>query len=226
MKRSDINRVIKDMQALIETYRFALPPFAHWTPEEWETLGPEYDEIRDNQLGWDITDFGLGRFEEVGFSLFTVRNGNPHKDIYTKPYAEKLLMMYQGQTAPMHYHWKKMEDIINRGGNTLYITVYCGDEDRNRLDTAVEVVTDGYKRTVPAGTSIALTPGESITIPPYLYHSFQVPKEGGPVLIGEVSMTNDDDNDNCFFEEIGRFPDIIEDEAPYRLLCNEYPPAK
>ena len=26
---------------------------------------------------------------------------------YPKTYAEKLLMLYEGQTAPMHYHWNK-----------------------------------------------------------------------------------------------------------------------
>ena len=29
-----------------------------------------------------------------------------------------------------------------------------------------------------------------------------------------------------FYEKIGRFPAIEEDEAPYRLLCNEYPVAE
>lgn len=48
----------------------------------------------------------------------------------------------------------------------------------------------------------------------------------GPVLLGEVSMCNDDNTDNRFYEPIGRFPEIEEDEPPYRLLCNEYPAAK
>ena len=43
---------------------------------------------------------------------------------------------------------------------------------------------------------------------------------------GEVSMVNDDVNDNRFYETMGRFPKIEEDEAPLRLLCNEYPKAK
>lgn len=226
MKRSKINQVIKDMENLIKEYRFAMPPFAEWTPADWEQAGHEYDEIRDNKLGWDITDFGLGRFDEVGFSLFTIRNGNPNNKKYRKTYAEKLLMLYEGQTAPMHYHWNKMEDVINRGGNDVYITVYNGDSNGEKLDTDVTVNMDGKEFVVPAGQRIRLKPGESITIPPYMYHDFMVLKEGGPVLLGEVSMCNDDDNDNRFFDPIGRFPAIEEDEAPYRLLCNEYPPAK
>lgn len=47
----------------------------------------------------------------------------------------------------------------------------------------------------------------------------------GDVLIGEVSMCNDDNTDNCFNPPVGRFPEIEEDEEPYRLLCNEYPEA-
>jgi D-lyxose ketol-isomerase len=49
----------------------------------------------------------------------------------------------------------------------------------------------------------------------------------GPVLLGEVSQCNDDNTDNRFNPLLnGRFPAIEEDEAPYRLLCNEYPEAK
>jgi len=48
----------------------------------------------------------------------------------------------------------------------------------------------------------------------------------GAVLLGEVSQCNDDNTDNRFYEKVGRFPAIEEDEPPYRLLCDEYPPAK
>ncbi len=226
MKRSRINQVIRDMEALAKEQGFSLPPFCSWTPEEWASKGSECDEIRDNMLGWDITDYGLGKFDEVGFALVTIRNGNLKMPVYKKPYAEKILMLYPGQTAPLHYHWSKMEDIINRGGNDIDITVYNGAEDGSILDTDVTVVTDGVKRVVPAGTKIRLTPGESITITQYLYHDFVTQTEGGPVLLGEVSMCNDDENDNRFYEEMGRFPEIEEDEPPYRYLCTEYPKAK
>ena len=36
-------------------------------------------------------------------------------------------------------------------------------------------------------------------------------------------MTNDDNIDNRFYDETSRFTNIIEDEAPLYLLCNEYP---
>lgn len=223
MKRSKINAVIKDMEQLVREQGFKLPDFSQWSAEEWKKLNGEYEEIVENKLGWDITDFGLENFDKVGFSLFTIRNGNMQdRERYPKPYAEKLLMLYEGQSAPMHYHWSKMEDIINRGGNDLYIKVYNGDEEKRKLSTDVEVHSDGRCYTVPAGTNILLRPGQSITIYPYVYHEFHVPETGGAVLIGEVSMCNDDENDNCFFEPIGRFPEVEEDEVPYRLLCNEY----
>ena len=84
----------------------------------------------------------------------------------------------------------------------------------------------GLQLVVPAGSQVRLIPGESITIYPCLYHDFQVEPGSGPVLLGEVSQCNDDNTDNRFYEKLGRFPAIEEDEPPYRLLCNEYPAAK
>lgn len=72
---------------------FEIPTFCKRTPADWADKGTEYNEIRDNMLGWDITDYGLGKFDEVGFSLITIRNGNLKMDKYTKTYAEKLLTM-------------------------------------------------------------------------------------------------------------------------------------
>ena len=46
------------------------------------------------------------------------------------------------------------------------------------------------------------------------------------MLLGEVSQCNDDNADNRFYERLGRFPTIEEDEPPYRLLCSEYPAAR
>lgn len=211
------------MEKLVLNQGFLLPGFAYWKPDEFRDMDRSYQEIIDNKLGWDITDFGMNKFDEVGFSLFTIRNGNPKRiEEYPKPYAEKVIMLYEGQRAPMHYHWNKMEDIINRGGNDLYISVYNGDKNGERLDTDVIIHKDGHQYELKAGEQVKLSPGESITISPYVYHDFQVPNIGGPVLIGEVSMCNDDENDNCFYEKIGRFPEIEEDEEPYRLLCIEY----
>ena len=226
MKRSEINAALRELEAMCEKHCCYLPPFCHFTPEQWQEIGAEYDEIRDNMLGWDITDFGLGNFDKIGFSLITIRNGNIKDPKYTKTYAEKLLYLKEGQTAPMHFHWNKMEDIINRGGGNVLIRVYNSTEDGGLADTDVQVSKDGRNFVVPAGTQIRLCPGESISIYKYMYHDFEQEAGTGPVLLGEVSMCNDDNTDNRFYEPIGRFPTIEEDEAPYRLLCNEYPAAK
>ena len=228
MKRSQINAALREMEQMILDYRIALPPFCAFTPEEWQSLGHEYDEIRDCMLGWDITDYGLGDFDRVGFSLITIRNGNrAMPEHYPKVYAEKLLYLKEGQSSPMHFHWFKTEDIINRGGGNVLIRVFNAlpDEELDR-ENPVRVYTDGHAYTVPAGTQIRLTPGESIYIYQGLYHDFEVEVGSGAVLLGEVSQCNDDKTDNRFNPPLGRFPSIEEDEPPYRLLCTEYPPAK
>ena len=106
MKRSEINKALRELEAVCRQYSCYLPPFCHFTPEEWETKGHEYDEIRDCCLGWDITDYGKDEFDKLGFSLITIRNGSqvmPEK--YPKVYAEKLLYLKEGQYAPNHFHW-------------------------------------------------------------------------------------------------------------------------
>ena len=122
MKRSRINQAIRRMEEMARANGVPLAPFCSWTPQEWQERDHSYDEIRENMLGWDITDYGTGAFEKVGFTLITLWNGNVKRpERYPKPYAEKLLMVEEGQYSPMHFHWSKMEDIINRGGGTVLI---------------------------------------------------------------------------------------------------------
>lgn len=225
MKRSRINQIIREAEALLAENGFVLPPFLGWTPEEWAEKGPECAEIRDNQLGWDVTDFGCGDFDRVGLTAVTLRNGNQkHPEKYPKPYAEKYLVARENQHTPMHFHTYKMEDIINRGGGVLVMKLYRADENDNLDENGdVEIVCDGVRRVLPAGSVIELKKGESVTYTQRLYHEFWAKEGCGSVLIGEVSMCNDDDTDNHFLTAPGRFPAIEEDEKPYRLLCNEYP---
>ncbi len=227
MKRSEINRALREMEAALQKYQISLPPFCHFTPEEWKEKGADYNEIRDNMLGWDITDYGLNKFEKVGFSLITLRNGNVKKeDQYAKTYAEKLIFLKEGQYSPNHFHWNKMEDIINRCGGVLLIRVFNSLPDES-VDQSSDVTVhlDGRTVTVPAGTQVRLEEGMSISIQPGLYHDFSVEPGSGDIIIGEVSQCNDDNTDNRFCPPVGRFPAIEEDEPPYRLLCNEYPQA-
>ena len=224
MKRSEINAAIKDTIEWLEKLSVHLPPFAYWTPEEWATKGHEYDEIRENMLGWDVTDYGRGDFAKVGLLLFTIRNGNIKNPKFAKPYAEKMLISDVGQLSPNHFHWSKMEDIINRGGGTLMLQLWNSRENEELDDTDVTVHIDGRVCTIPAGGKVYLKPGESITLTPGLYHLFTAENE--KVLAWEVSMVNDDLTDNRFYEQPARFTKIEEDEPVKYLLCNEYPECK
>ncbi len=224
MKRSQINVLIKDTIEWLEEMNVYLPPFAYWTPEDWATKGHEYDEIRENMLGWDVTDYGHGDFNKVGLLLFTIRNGNLKNPEYAKPYAEKMLISQVDQLSPNHFHWYKMEDIINRGGGTLLLQLWNSTSDGELDSTDVTVRIDGKVCTVPAGGQVFLKPGESITLNPGLYHLFTAKDK--KVLAWEVSMVNDDNTDNHFYETQARFIDIEEDEPAKYLLCNEYPEAR
>ena len=225
MKRSELNAIMRDAVAFVKDMKFLLPPFAFWSPEEWATKGHDYDEIRDNMLGWDITDFGSGDYKKVGLLMFTLRNGNFNdKEKYVKPYAEKLLIVEEGQITPYHFHWSKMEDIINRGGGDLLVQVYNSDEKEDFAKTDVPLAIDGHRYSVAAGSVVRIKPGESISIQSGMYHKFWA--EGGRTLLGEVSKVNDDRVDNRFHDPVGRFPAIEEDEPALYLLGNEYPVAK
>ncbi|MDJ0627319.1 MAG: D-lyxose/D-mannose family sugar isomerase [Rhodobacter sp.] len=224
MKRSTVNDILAESDAFIRSHGLVLPPFAYWTPDEMKRHTANGSAmIRDHMLGWDITDYGQGDFENLGLFLFTVRNGSAAnvQAGMGMLYAEKLLISDVDQISPMHHHILKTEDIINRGGGTLVLELFKRAEDGSIDDTAgVRVRCDGTWRTLPAGGLLKLAPGESVTLEPDIWHAFW--GEGGKVLIGEVSNVNDDRTDNIFRESIGRFSDIEEDEAPRHLLVSDY----
>lgn len=221
MKRSEINAAIRQMIEFADAQGFLFPPFAHFSPDKWRSCGSEYDEIRQCGLGWDVTDFGKDDFAAFGLTLFTVRNGR-HGEPDAKPYCEKIMLVRENQITPMHFHWQKTEDIINRGGGNLICQVHSSTPDELLSDKPLTVSVDGCRRDLPSGGKIALGPGESITLTPHIYHAFWGEPGGGSVLVGEVSTVNDDVHDNRFLDELPRFPGIEEDEPPIRLLCNEY----
>ena len=222
MRRSEINAIMHDADAFIRAQGFYLPPFAYWTLDDWATKGKEVSEIIDNGLGWDITDFGQGRYDDLGLFLFTVRNGSIEnlKTMQGKLYAEKIMVVGVDQVTPMHFHWHKVEDIIDRGGGKLMIQLYNSTSEEGLADTDVTVSMDGVKHRVKAGDTVVLDRGESITLPTHCYHQFWGAEDR--VLVGEVSLVNDDDSDNRFHAPVGRFPDIEEDEPPLYLLTKDY----
>jgi D-lyxose ketol-isomerase len=218
MKRSEINGIQESAKAFFAEHKFVLPPWAAWRPKDWQGRGDEIAEIRENMLGWDVTDFGSGDFAKRGLFLFTLRNGNPARD--KKPYAEKIMIVQEGQETPTHFHRIKMEDIINRGGGVLVMELYASDRDENLSKKPLEVSVDGIRRKIAAGEKVVLSPGESICLEPYVYHRFWAEK--GRTLVGEVSVINDDRTDNRFHEKVGRFPQIDEDVEALHLLASDY----
>jgi len=223
MKRSVINGVILEAIESFDQAGIKLPPFAYWATKEWTTKGFEIDEIRDNGLGWDVTDFGSGEFKKCGLLLFTIRNGNYHNPAkYPKTYSEKIMIVREKQLTPYHFHKKKSEDIINRSGGDLILELYQSNDNLEFLVEPFSVSIDGIRRDCQPGERVVLTPGESICLVPYLCHKFYGAEGKGTVIVGEVSAVNDDNEDN-FFIEVPRFPSIIEDAEPVYLLCTEYP---
>jgi len=223
MKRSEINSLIEEAIAFLDEMGFRLPRWAFWKPEEWKQREHQVQEIVDLMLGWDITDFGGGNFNKKGLILFTIRNGDFRKCDNRKCYAEKIMVVRENQETPLHFHWSKMEDIINRGGGNLVMELCGSTEDEQLSDKSVLVRVDEILRTVEPTGKIILAPGESICLEPRVYHRFYAEEGKGKVLVGEVSSVNDDTADNRFYEPLGRFPEIEEDEKPLRLLVIDYP---
>ncbi|MHB9038377.1 MAG: D-lyxose/D-mannose family sugar isomerase [Armatimonadota bacterium] len=223
MKRSEVNSAIDLALDVFGQHHFYLPPLAYWTPEQWSKVGSDCERIVVSGLGWDVSDYGAGDFKNFGTVFFTIRNGSSANAGIGTPYAEKVMFLQPGQRLPLHFHWTKTEDIINRGGGILMMELYNSlpDESLDEL-SPVAFFSDGCERSVGAGEIFELMPGQSITLVPGVYHRFWAGKHGGNLICGEVSTVNDDNTDNCFAEPVSRYSVIEEDEVPRYVLCNEY----
>lgn len=190
MKRSEINRAFRDASICFAAHHWHLPPHPRW----------------------DITDFGLGQFEQQGLTLVNLTD--------EPEYCEKLMYARRGQTTPCHAHARKKEDIICRNGElTLRLWPTKPAADIRQPD-AFDVYVDGAARHVVPGAALVLAAGSRVTLPPGVWHSFFPSSE--ECVIGEVSTANDDTNDNFFLDPaIGRYPGIVEDEAPLVRLLGE-----
>ena len=187
MKRSEINTAIRTARDAFLKAGWALPPVPRW----------------------DVTDFGLGRFQERGLVLLNLAE--------EPEYCEKLMFAGAGQKTPAHCHGTKKEDIIVRSG-ALRVQLWNGVPGRDSGPVAVRI--NGEEREFPTGTVVDLRAGERITLRPGIYHEFWPSSDG--CVIGEVSTANDDAHDNCFADPaIGRFPAIDEDGPPVARLVSE-----
>lgn len=223
MKRSEINAILREADRFIASFGYVLPPFAHWSVDQMTEVLRQGSQIGARGLGWDITDYGQGKFDELGLFLFTTRNGDA-ADLGRGRgmlYAEKIMISRRNQLSPMHRHNIKAEDIINRGGGQLVLEIFASDRDGGiDPDASVALPVDGEIRHLKAGGLLKLEPGESVTLMPGVWHAFWAERDD--VLIGEVSTVNDDRTDNVFRDKIGRFPTVTEDEAALHLLVSDY----
>ena len=185
MKRSQINEIYLEATACFARHGWALPP----------------------EPRWDITDFGLGNFEQFGLVLINLAE--------EPEYCEKLMYARVGQTTPLHTHARKKEDIICRHGS-LMLELWSGHPGKTERGAGFSIRVNGASRQFCSGEILTLHAGERITLTPGIYHAFWA---GSPdSIIGEVSTANDDSNDNFFVNpDVGRFPEVEEDEPA--LIC-------
>ena len=159
---------------------------------------------------WDITDFGLADWRRYGLVLVNLAD--------EPEYCEKLMYAKHGMSTPAHCHRKKKEDIVCRCG-ALTVRVWAGQPGA-APPGPVRLKLNGEMTEVQSGCDIVLQAGERVTLEPWIYHEFEPASE--ECIIGEVSTANDDLHDNYFVrEDIGRFPEIYEDEPPSTPLVSD-----
>lgn len=191
MKRSAINEAIRNASAAFTHNGWKLPPNPRW----------------------DITDFGMGDFHQLGLVLV---------NLCEEPeYCEKLMFSLKDQRIPMHAHKIKKEDIICRAGR-LTLELWPAKPDDCQRGESVQLTRNGEGFITAAGEPFTIEAGERVTLVPGVFHAFWTDQEEGCV-IGEVSTANNDAHDNFFVDtRIGRFPEIEEDEVPLvRLVCEK-----
>ncbi|MDX2185540.1 MAG: D-lyxose/D-mannose family sugar isomerase [Opitutaceae bacterium] len=160
---------------------------------------------------WDITDFGLGQFDKYGLTLI---------NLATEPeYCEKLMFARRNQTTPAHTHRKKKEDIICRAGE-LIVRIWPAKPNTRDAELPFLIQVNGEPKRMSGGTTLTLSAGWRVTLCPGVWHEFF--PSSPQCIIGEVSTANDDEHDNIFINtDIGRFPEIIEDEVAQVTLISE-----
>lgn len=190
MKRSEVNAVYRQALACFALHGWALPP----------------------RPKWDITDFGLGKFERYGLTVV---------NLATEPeYCEKLMFARRGQTTPCHSHARKKEDIICRAGELALNVWPPALGSALGVPTTVTVSVNGEPTEVRSGESFVLASGSRVTLLPGVWHAFWPVSE--ECIIGEVSTANDDVRDNLFLDpDAGRFPVVDEDEPAAVQLVSD-----
>jgi D-lyxose ketol-isomerase len=135
VKRSEVNKLIRDASACFTAHGWSLPPHPRW----------------------DVTDFGLGDWRQFGLVLVNLA--------CEREYCEKLMYARKGMTTPAHCHRKKKEDIICRWGELAVQVwaqepskAHCSHFAINVNQEPVAVETGSIIR-LSSGSRVTLVPG-------------------------------------------------------------------
>jgi len=191
MKRSDINRLVRDASACFAAHGWTLPPHPRW----------------------DVTDLGLGDWRKFGLVLVNLAE--------ELEYCEKLMYSKRGMVTPIHSHGKKKEDIICRWGRlAIAVWPAAREFAAESTGQACEIQVTGEMRPVVAGAPITLNAGERVTLTPGVWHSFW-PVSDECVIGEVSTANDDLNDNFFADPDIGRFPGIEEDEPPIVKLLSD-----
>lgn len=136
MKRSSVNKAIREASECFNRHQWFLPP------------DPK----------WDVTDFGLGNFDKYGLVLINLAE--------EEEYCEKLMYARKGMITPCHAHQQKKEDIISRIGqlavrvwNGEPVKADKNKKFRLKINGQSVPVYSGDIITLMQGHRVTLTPG-------------------------------------------------------------------
>ena len=220
MQRSRINTLLADAEDFLAACRVALPPFAFWTPDEFERrVRDGHERLVAAGMGWLVSDFGLDDFAADGVVGFCSCSGTDQQDGRT--YAERHLVLREGQRIPHRFHRRRCKDLINCGPGNLCLCLHRTNPDDGLDETAnVQVQVDGLTRKLAPGARLVLRPGERALIEPVIFH--QCRAEQDDLVAREVSSATDEESDTLFLPQVGLAAAIEEDEMPRRLLVSDY----
>lgn len=234
MKRSEIDGAIARAIGNAKKFHVALPKWAEWKPSQFDASA---DGIRHQKLGWKVVDFGASDFPNCGLVILALCSplvddaGAPR----TKPqtvgkreypvtgFSRKYLFVQAGQTEPHHFHRQKArKEVTVVAGAPVRFELAWADGDTALSEKDVDVQVDGIWHHLPAGGSIVVNPGETITLPGELSHIISVPEGGEDTIMLETSTANNDTKDNIFPFMTPTSVPVDEDSAARYQLLDEH----
>jgi len=231
MKRSEIDSAIERAIKNAKNFGVALPAWVEWPSQQFEANA---DGIRHQKLGWKVVDFGVGDFEHCGLVILALCSsllddaGEPlakpvrvgDYDYPVTSFSRKYLFVQAGQTEPHHFHRQKArKEVSVIAGAPVRFELAWAENDTTLSSLDVNVAVDGIWHSLPAGGTVTISPGETITLPGNLSHIISVAEGGPDTIMMETSTANNDRSDNIFPFMTPTSKPVIEDaKARYQLL--------